>query len=153
VACDIRYEEIGEFAAGELPAERARELEQHLRSCANCQRRLDAVRAVDTGLARLPRLLPSPGGLHRARRSLSEVLRRTQEPELMRLDEVAEFLRISLDELEEVVAELPAFEVAGQLRVRRAKLLEWVEARERSYRRSSAQSEVARAFADTIESH
>jgi hypothetical protein len=68
----------------------------------------------------------------------------------MTLDEVAEFLRISLDELEEVVTELPAFEVAGQLRVRRARLLEWVEARERAYRRSSAQSEVARAFADAI---
>ena len=148
MACDVRHEEIAELAAGEVRADRARELGEHVGSCATCQQRLDALRIMDRGLAALPRLSPSPGGLYRMRRSLSDALRRPREPELLTLDEVAAFLRISLDELEEVVLELPAFEVAGQLRVRRAKLLEWVEARERSYRRSSAQSEVARAFAD-----
>jgi len=150
VTCDVRYEEIAELAAGGLPADRARELEAHVGSCAACRRRVDAVRAVDRGLGALPRVQPSPGGLHRTRSLLSSAVGRAHEVELMTLDEVAELLRISLDDLEEVVMELPAFEVAGQLRVRRAKLLEWIEARERSYRRSSAQSEVARAFADTV---
>lgn len=150
MTCDVTYEELADFAAGTLEAARSRELTAHTGDCPRCQRRLAALREVDAGLAALRRAVPSPTGVLAARRSLSEALRRPSDPELMTLDEAAQFLRISLDELEEVVLELPAFEVAGQLRVRRAKLLEWVEARERSYRRSSAQSEVARAFADTV---
>ena len=84
------------------------------------------------------------------RRALSAQVRGAHAPELMTLDEVAEFLRITLDNLEEIVLELPAFELAGQLRVRRSKLLEWVEAREHAWAASSAQSQVARILSDTF---
>ena len=33
----------------------------------------------------------------------------------------------------EIVASLPAFELAGQVRVRRSRLIAWIEERERSY--------------------
>ena len=65
----------------------------------------------------------------------------------MTLAEVAEFLRVSPDALAEVMEELPAFEVGGQVRVRRARLVEWVAERERNYARSRAESEVAHALA------
>jgi len=65
----------------------------------------------------------------------------------MTLDEVAEFLRLSPGQLDEVASDLPGFELAGQVRVRRAKLLEWIERRERSYLRNTVASRVARALA------
>ena len=52
-------------------------------------------------------------------------------PEIMTPAEVAAFLRIPLDDLEEVFDELPSFEFAGHVRVRRERLLEWIEQRER----------------------
>ena len=65
----------------------------------------------------------------------------------MTLNEAAGFLRISVDDLEDVVTDLPAFEVGGKIRVRRAALLEWIEQRERAYARGRAESQVARLVA------
>ena len=69
----------------------------------------------------------------------------------MTLEEVAEFLRISGDELGEIVEELPAFELGGRIRVRRAKLLEWIQQRERDYSRDIASSWAARASSDEFQ--
>lgn len=148
--CGVTHEELAAFAAGDPEPGRAAQLEAHTATCARCRGRLDALRRVDALLGRLPRFQPPPKALLKARRALSPELRRTGLPEILTLEEAAAFLRISLDDLEEIVLELPAFELAGQLRIRRTRLIEWVEARERSYRRSSAQSEAARAFADTL---
>jgi len=150
VDCDVSYEELSRLAAGELPAGRARELERHAATCHACRHRLDALASLDRALDALPRLEPPAATLLRTRKALAQELRGSRPPELMTLCEAAEFLRISLDELEEIVLELPAFELAGQLRVRRARLLEWIEAREHAYARSRAQSDVARILADAL---
>ena len=148
--CHVTYEELAALAAGDLDAARAAEIERHRATCEACRRRLAALRSADAALGALSRYDPPAGAVLRARRALSRELRGAREPEILTLDEVAELLRISLDELEEVVLELPAFELAGQLRVRRSRLLEWVEAREHAYARSSAQTEVARLLSDTL---
>lgn len=147
--CDLTRDELAAHAAGELDAGRAGEVERHAAACAQCRRRLAALRAADAALAVLPRLEPPAGALLRTRRLLAEAVRGQAEPEIMTLDDVAGFLRISLDDLEEMVLDLPAFELAGRLRVRRSRLLGWIQARERAYARSSAQSAVARILADT----
>jgi len=69
----------------------------------------------------------------------------------MTLNEVAELLRISPDELGEIAEELPAFELAGRVRVRREKLMEWIAQRESAYARQVAASRVARAAAGLTE--
>jgi transcriptional regulator with XRE-family HTH domain len=143
----VTYEELARLALGELDAERARAIEGHLDSCAACRRRLRALESADAALRALPRMEPPAGAVLNTRRLLSRRVRGADAPEIMTLDEVAEFLRISLDELEEVVLELPVFELAGQLRVRRSKLTEWIEERERAFARGSAQSEAARILA------
>ena len=142
--CDVPYEQLARFVAGELGSEELRGMARHVASCESCGRRVEALRNVDAALRAVPRMEPPPSALLHTRRLLSQEVRGVEEPEVMTLDDVAEFLRISLDELEEVVLELPAFELAGQLRVRRSKLVEWIEARERSYARSRAQTEMAR---------
>jgi len=146
--CEVTYEELSALAAGDLAAERTGQLEQHLPTCAECRRRLDAIGALDARLRSLRRLEPSAAVTLRARRLFSRELRAA--PEVMTLGEVAEFLRVSLDDLGEIVAELPAFELAGRVRVRRTKLIEWIEKRERAYARSNMESEVAGILAGVI---
>ena len=69
----------------------------------------------------------------------------------MTLDEVAAFLRLSDAQLDEVVEELPAFELGGQLRVRRQRLIEWLQQRERDYARQAAGSWAAQALSDEFD--
>jgi len=148
--CDVTYEDLSRLLAGDLGAEQARDIEAHAAACGACRRRLSALASLDDALRALPRHEPSPGAVLRTRRALSAEVRGRREPELMTLDEVAEFLRITLDDLEEIVLELPCFELAGQLRVRRSRLIEWVESRERAWSASSARSEVAHVLSDTF---
>lgn len=55
--------ELGEYAAGRLPADRARAWEHHLISCRVCDRALADERALLAALAGAPSM---PGGLHGA---------------------------------------------------------------------------------------
>ena len=59
--------------------------------------------------------------------------------------QTADFLRITRDQLGEIVEELPAFELAGQIRIRRQRLIEWVQQRERDYSRQASQRWVSGA--------
>jgi hypothetical protein len=148
VDCDVAYEELSWLAAGELSPERAQEIEAHAAACEACRRRLEALGSLDSTLGELPRFEPPTDTVLRTRRALSQEVRAADAPELMTLDEVADYLRIGLDELEEIVLDLPAFELAGQLRVRRSRLVEWIEARERAWASTSTQSEFARILSD-----
>lgn len=145
--CELSYEELAAYASDGLAPERAAEVEKHVGGCAECRRRLSAIREADARLRALPRLRPSAGALLRTRRALSEELRGRSVPEVMTLEEVAAFLRVEPADLRDVVSELPAFEVGGRIRVRRAKLIEWIERRERVHARSTAESDVARILA------
>ena len=68
----------------------------------------------------------------------------------MTLDEVAAFLRIDPSDLGEVAEELPAFELGGQVRVRRERLIEWIQQRERAYTRQAGESWAAREMTDEL---
>ncbi len=63
MGCSEQDRALQEYAAGELPPQRAAELERHLRSCASCR---DSLRAYRTLLRALPELLDpaTPPGLH-----------------------------------------------------------------------------------------
>ena len=134
---------LAAFAAGDMDAGRAGEIEAHVGSCENCRKKLAALADVDASVTALVEAEPPASVVLRVRRRLSEELRGRDEPEIMTLKEVAEYLRISLDDLGEVLDEIPAFELAGQIRIRRAKLVEWVERREQEFLRSRIASEVA----------
>ena len=51
--------------------------------------------------------------------------------EVLTIEEVAAFLRVDPDELEDDLVSMPVFEIGGRLRMRKSKLLEWMEERER----------------------
>lgn len=56
-------------------------------------------------------------------------------PEILTVAEVARYLRVTREELEAELDNLPFFEFAGRLRMRRESLLAWVEERESWSRR------------------
>lgn len=149
--CDVTWEELAALTAGDLPDARRDEVAGHLADCDRCRARLAALERSDGLLAELPRLTPRTGAVRAARQAASEAARAKVEREIMTLDEVAAFLRISPDELGEIAEELPAFELAGRIRVRREKLIEWIAHREAAYARQVAASRVARASAGAIE--
>ena len=143
--CEMAYEELAAFADGDLDPSRLEEVRSHLAGCGACQERLEALRHADAALAALGRAQPPAAAVLGARRAISDVIRPRPLPEIMTREEVAGFLRITPDQLGEIVEELPAFELAGQVRVRRQSLLEWIQKREREYTRHISDSWVAQS--------
>jgi len=142
--CDVSYEDLAIYSAGEVDDERMIELKAHVASCAECRRRLADIREADSLMTGLRREEPSASALLETRRALAREVRGRGGPEIMTLDEAAEFLRVDPRELDVEVWGLPVFEIGGRLRVRRARLVAWIEDRERAFARGSAASEVAR---------
>jgi anti-sigma factor RsiW len=147
VNCDVMYEELAALAAGELPAERAGQVCAHLPGCPRCRRRVEALGQADAALAALRPQSPPSRAMLAVRRELAAVLRPPRPAEVMTLEEVAAFCRLTPDQLADVVEDLPAFELAGQVRVLRRRLIEWLEQRQRDYSYHLGASWAARAVA------
>jgi hypothetical protein len=149
LTCDVKYERLAAFTAGDLGPAAEAEIRRHASVCGRCRARLEALGQTDAELAALPPLEPPPATVQAARQLLSEVTREAAPRQIMTLDQVGEFLRLDPVQLDEIVEELPAFELAGQIRIRRERLIEWIEQRERAYARHTASSWVARAASAT----
>jgi len=147
--CDILYGTLDRFQAGDLESTEAESLRDHVAGCAVCRRRLGVLARVDSRLKLLLRAETPPGVLLAARGALARETGRRPRPEVMNLEEVAEYLRVPLETVYGVADELPAFELGGHIRVRRDRLLDWVAERERAYARARAESEVARLLSRT----
>jgi anti-sigma factor RsiW len=145
--CPVTYEELAAFTAGDTEAARLSGLEDHLDRCGDCRERLKVLRNADAALRSLFQEEPPDRAIRAAWREAVEEIAWAFGHEVMTLAEVAAFLRVPQDDLETLAAELPAFELAGRIRVRRTKLLEWIEERERLHRRSALESELASALA------
>jgi len=63
-------QQIGPYHDGELPAERAAEVERHVEQCPQCRRELDGLRAISQWLAAAPAPDVTDEALGRLRRSL-----------------------------------------------------------------------------------
>lgn len=122
------------------------------------ERRLEEspeARALLASFARLGRLLAeeaaeAPGlpaqvaqrvlvEVHAAMDGAPEVLA-GELPEVLTVDEVARYLRLSREELEAALDQLPFFEFAGRLRMRRESLIGWIEEREQRTQRERLMS-------------
>ena len=145
MGCETTYQDLAAFATGELEPQRQTQIDQHLSDCSSCRERLTALSRTDNLLASLTPVAPGNSTVLAARRALSELIRGPEVQEIMTLEETAGFLRITTEQLGEIMEELPAFELAGQIRVRRTRLIEWIQQRERSFTRQITESWVARA--------
>lgn len=143
--CDVTYEDVAGFVADELDAARMAEIGEHIPQCQRCRERIVRLEQTDAALGHLQRTAPSAAAVLTARRAIGEVTRGTGKGDIMTLEEVGEFLRITPAELGEIAEELPAFELAGRIRVRRERLCEWIQQREQDYARATAARWASRA--------
>lgn len=126
---------INEELDGTLTGVARRRLLRHLERCSGCaealrvlRRALEALRESDRGdLPALPAEIER--FLHRG-----EASRSTAAHEVFDLEGLAEFLRVGVADLEPYLDDLPAFEIAGQRRFRRAAVERWMEEQEFAYR-------------------
>ena len=153
MSCEIAGEDLSRYAAGDCDAETGERLARHVSGCDVCARRLEGIRKVDAALRALPPLRPSADTLLRVRRALGPEVRGSAAPEVMSLEQAADYLQVSVENMEEALWDLPVFEVAGQVRMRRSKLIEWMERRERQYARERASSEVTQMLAGEESEH
>lgn len=72
--CEAIRDNLVLASYGELPDEQAEPLERHLAECEECQRELQALRAMDELLALLPVVEPSPNLVAQSRMRLDELL-------------------------------------------------------------------------------
>ena len=138
--CKVTYEELAGWKAGNLPAPRARWIKAHTVACATCRTRLNTLDQSDLLLRSLSVPGPAAGAILAARRRLTGVTQPVTTAEILTMEEAAEFLRLTPEQVGELIEELPAFELAGQIRIRRQKLLDWIEQRERGYTRQTVAS-------------
>ncbi|HUB20469.1 MAG TPA: zf-HC2 domain-containing protein [Acidobacteriaceae bacterium] len=72
--CELAQESIVLSVYGELPDERAHQLEQHLAQCERCRQEMEAVAALQKAMSVMPVADPSPSLLARTRLRLDEAL-------------------------------------------------------------------------------
>lgn len=72
--CDLAQENIVLAVYGELPDDRAPQLEQHLAQCEHCRQEMEAVAGLQKAMAVLPVIEPSANLVARARLRLDEAL-------------------------------------------------------------------------------
>lgn len=125
------------------------ELLEHLEACAACRRLRDEFARLDALCAGLPFSPPSETRrleiLEAVRRALVEEDPSSLTHDVLTLEEVAAFLRIPVDELAHALPGMPTFEIAGHVRIRRERLLAWIEERERHARSHRLLSIVSRS--------
>ena len=132
MTCNECREQLSEFEAGELSGDAARAVEAHVATCRDCAGLLQAL----TETARMTEGLREEWPV----RSMSvRILKAADElfgpdladaPEIMTPEDVARFLRVSAEGLESAMASLPAFDIGGRLRYRKARIIEWIEEQE-----------------------
>lgn len=127
---------FSELAESELAEAEGAVVRRHLEQCAECAARFEAFRRMAGAIERLPDPAPSEGARLRIQSVLlSQVEARRGAPEVMDVKELAAYLAITPEELEEEIENLPAFEFAGRLRFRKAAIDRWMGAREEERRR------------------
>jgi HEAT repeats/Putative zinc-finger len=72
--CELAQETIVLAVYGELPDERAHQLEQHLAQCEPCRQEMEAIAALQKAMSAMPVAEPSPSLLARTRLRLDEAL-------------------------------------------------------------------------------
>lgn len=145
--CPLADDILLTYADGNLSNADAALVRQHATECAPCNRRLARLTRSDSLLREEARADVPAGLLHRARQAVADDTGLGSASEIMTLEEAAAFLKISPADMDNVVDELPVFELAGRLRIRRSKLLERIAQRERAQSQVRFSRELGRQLA------
>ena len=135
--CEQVRERLSEYEAGELAPDIADGIDAHLTQCGACSALLVSLRRVMRAVGDLPDEEPPRSLCVRVLDRVDEWLAPglDRAPEVMTPEELAMYLRIPPQRIEDEMEDLPSFEIGGRIRFRKERVIEWIEGRE-SDRRS-----------------
>ena len=91
---------------------------------------------IESLAKKLPRYAPSTELVLKIKSSIhtqSKAERRTEFGPVLDIDELAEFLRVSKDIIEQYLEDIPCFELGGKILFRKKGVEEWIEGREKDF--------------------
>jgi anti-sigma factor RsiW len=115
----------------ELNSEEISRFSDHLETCDGCRKKLTLLIAVRKSLlTALDTALPDDADLKIRKKLRAEMLPDPLPNDILDIDDVAGLLKIPVSELITIIDLLPGFEVAGRLRFRRDRIMDWIRQRE-----------------------
>jgi hypothetical protein len=139
---------LSEFQTNELDKTKSREVEEHLSACIECAKEFESYNRLDELVKGLPRYIPSEDAVLSLKSFIAHAgpasRGRTEFGAVMDSEELAEFLRVSMDILEQYIEEIPCFELGGKLLFRKESIEQWIAERERDFGFQKLESEVNR---------
>jgi hypothetical protein len=124
--------QVESYFDGDLADSATEDFARHLESCDSCRREVAEVQRIKSAIQEsFETPLPDEADL-RIRRTIHETLGISESPrdEILTLEQVATILHVSLPEVVTMLDRLPAFELAGRIRIRRDRLMEWIHGQE-----------------------
>ncbi|MFC1582154.1 zf-HC2 domain-containing protein [Planctomycetota bacterium] len=144
--CRECREQLSEYQAGDLREDISRAIEEHLGECPECAAELAAFDKLDNLVDKLAQLEPAAETILNIKNQtvfkMPEVTRKTEFGPVMDMAELADFMRVSIEAVEESIDELPCFEFGGKILFRRKSIEEWLEHKERDHGFSKLESDV-----------
>lgn len=133
MSCTLDPQRLVAWLDGDLDEADAARVAAHAETCPLCRDRATRLTRQAAALRReIDREVPGDV-LARRHDVLPAAGTAVNRPDVLTLEDVARYLRLALDDLDRVAADLPAFELAGQIRVRRTELERWIARREQDY--------------------
>lgn len=146
MTCDIRLEQLSALLAGELDVTQTQVLRQHIERCPACATLAARLQDIDQQFRSAVDQPVPPEAARRARQAMHAAVQRQPTPEIMTLDEVGQCLRLTPSQLAQILEQLPSFSVAGEVRIRRDRLMQWVKDQEQQAFRDRVRSQAARSI-------
>lgn len=119
-----------------LAEEIRRDIERHLETCQECREQNKLLDRIDNLAKQLPRHIPGADVTLKIKKAIYKQLpaqRRTEFGPVLDMDELAEFLRVSKETIEEYFDEIPSFELGGKILFLRKSVEAWIEAKEGNF--------------------
>lgn len=104
--------------------------------CKKYQEQNKLLDRIDNLAKQLPRHIPSAGVALKIKKAIYQQLptqTRTEFGAVLDMDELADFLRVSKETIEEYFDEIPSFELGGKILFLRKSVEKWIEAKENSF--------------------
>ncbi|MGC8833884.1 MAG: zf-HC2 domain-containing protein [Armatimonadota bacterium] len=160
MVCSDVSNQIAAFLDGELPPDVQEAVQNHLKECPRCQTECESLKRTSNLVKQLPTIQPSDNWDIAFRnklaasqyKQLAEEFRRLRElaeeltarlvqfeqtelnqnagQDLMTVEEVAAYLRVSPEKIYEMLDELPYIDLNYELRFRKSSIDQWLRSRE-----------------------
>ena len=137
---DSMCEKLNAYFDGELNREELRKFQLHLESCVNCTNTLTQLESIRESLRSFNTVtMPDEADLRIRRFLKTDTGQLSIKDEILDIEELARFLKISVNEVVELLDRLPSFEVGGRIRFRKDRIIDWIANQEKKMVREREQ--------------